>query len=235
MQTPRVTAQHLPLFDRCMERLSRAKGWGSGIALGLVALLAMPFVAHSVIRGLSVGSDVEVTTSRFISADWTATWAIYGHMVAGGLLTALAFGQLSGALRRRWPRVHHINGYWVGMLSFLTGALGLIYIARQGTIGGPVMSLGFALYGILLVLAAAQTIRFARLRDPRHSTWAGRLVILAIGSWLFRVQYGLWDLSFGDLGRTEGFRGGFDQVMAFGFYLPWLALHELLRSGRKTI
>ncbi|MEL6914876.1 MAG: DUF2306 domain-containing protein [Pseudomonadota bacterium] len=213
------------------------KRYRGGVGIGLILLIALPFYLHSLGRGLSLGSAEEQAVSRFITADRAATWSVYAHMVVGGLLTALAPVQLSGALRRRFARLHHWNGRLVAALAVLTGLAGLFYIARQGTIGGPWMSAGFALYGVLLVVAALQTVRFARVRDPRHAVWAGRLVILALASFFYRVQYTLWVVVAGEVGMAPDFTGPFDRVMVFGFYLPWLAVHELARRwrGRRAV
>ncbi|MEM6897180.1 MAG: DUF2306 domain-containing protein [Pseudomonadota bacterium] len=207
-------------------------GWGA-VGVAVLILFSFPFFAHSILRGFALGDVEEQATSRLFSADLAANFSMYGHMIVGGLLTALAPLQLSSPLRRRWPRVHRANGYMVALLALATGIGGLIYIARQGTIGGPLMSAGFALYGLLLMLAAMQTVRFARRRDPRHAAWAGRLVILALGSFFFRVQYWIWAIVVGDVGMAEDFSGAFDRVMTFGFYVPWLVLYEVIRRWRR--
>lgn len=68
-----------------------------------------------------------------------------------------------------------------------------------------------------------------------HRAWALRLFALAIGSWLYRMEYGFWIMLFGRLGRTPDFRGPFDVVMAFFFYLPNLAVVEaFIRARRNT-
>ena len=59
-----------------------------------------------------------------------------------------------------------------------------------------------------------------------------RLFALAIGSWLYRMEYGFWLLLVGDLGHTDDFRGGFDYVTAFFFYVPNLLVVEALLGGR---
>jgi hypothetical protein len=85
-----------------------------------------------------------------------------------------------------------------------------------------------------MVLAAAQTYRHARARRfEEHRAWAIRLFALAIGSWLYRVDYGFWLLAAHRIGHRGDFRGPFDVVMAFFFYVPNLALAELyLRAPR---
>ena len=94
------------------------------------------------------------------------------------------------------------------------------------------MDWGFGLYGGLMALAAVQTVRLARRRDPRHRLWAERLVILALASWLYRVHYGIWEIATGGAGSRPDFSGPFDLVQVFAFYLPYLAIHAWIRRDR---
>lgn len=210
----------------------------TGIAgVGFLLLGVWWFVDHSVGRGLGVTDPAERAGSRlFHAGDWSSTLAIYGHMVLGGLLTFLAPLQLLGIVRRRLPALHRMIGYGVTALALGTAIGGLVYIARQGTIGGPWMSAGFALYGLLLGIAAVQTVRLARRRDPAHRDWALRLVVLALGSWIFRLHYALWDLATGGAGTNEAFTGIFDRAQVVAFYLPYLAGLELyLRRPARAL
>ncbi|WP_227271711.1 DUF2306 domain-containing protein [Roseobacter weihaiensis] len=192
----------------------------------VLCLFAVPFAIYAVGRGFDVGEMQEQLSSRlFHSGAGLSNAAIYGHMVAGGIITALAPLQLLRVVRRRAPVLHRISGYLVAGLSVLTGAGGLYYIAMQGTIGGPVMDLGFGLYGALMLFGAFKTVQLARIRHPDHRLWAERLVILALASWLYRVHYGLWEITTGGIGSRPDFSGPFDLVQVFAFYLPYLALH----------
>jgi hypothetical protein len=85
-----------------------------------------------------------------------------------------------------------------------------------------------------MVLAAAQTYRHGRARrEEVHRRWAIRLFALAIGSWLYRMDYGFWLLFTGGAGHTQAFSGPFDVAMAFAFYVPNLVVAEVfLRAGR---
>jgi len=80
-----------------------------------------------------------------------------------------------------------------------------------------------------MLLAAVQTIRFARAGDfERHRAWALRLFALAIGSWLYRMGYGFY-IGFTDQsGHTADFTGWFDYFMDFWFYLPNLVVAEIV-------
>ena len=94
------------------------------------------------------------------------------------------------------------------------------------------MNIGFFLYGLLMAVAAVETVRHARAkRLDVHRAWALRLYVLAIGSWLYRMEYGFWFLFTGGVGSTPNLTGPFDQVMAFFFYLaPLVILEFVLRS-----
>lgn len=48
------------------------------------------------------------------------------------------------------------------------------------------------------------------------------------------MEYGLWSVLFGGLGREPGFSGWFDAGMVFFFYVPNLIIAELfIRAGRN--
>ena len=164
-----------------------------------------------------------------------ATVAIGLHFAAGGLILVLGCVQLVGRLRRHHPALHRVLGRVYVSAALLAGLGGLGSIAVKGTVGGAVMDVGFALYGLLTVTAAVQTYRCARARRTEaHRAWALRLFVLALGSWLYRMDYGFWFLLSGGLGHTDDFHGPFDRLMAFAFYLPNLLVVELyLRLRRR--
>jgi hypothetical protein len=164
-----------------------------------------------------------------------ATAGIGLHFAAGGTILALGCIQLIGAVRDRFPAVHRWLGRVYVTAALLAGVGGLAFIAAKGTIGGAVMDVGFGLYGVLTVLAAVQTFRHARAkRLEAHRAWALRLFALAIGSWLYRMDYGFWLLLADGAGHTRDFRGPFDVVMSFWFYLPNLLVAEAFIRARRV-
>ena len=151
------------------------------------------------------------------------------HFAAGGIILALGCIQLVPAIRARVPSVHRWIGRVYVVAAICAGIGGLTFILVNGTIGGIVMDIGFGLYGALMVLAAIQAIRHARAaRFDLHRAWALRLFALAIGSWLYRMDYGFWMLLADGAGTTRDFRGPFDRVMVFFFYVPNLLIVEAL-------
>jgi hypothetical protein len=163
-----------------------------------------------------------------------ASAGIAAHFAGGAAILALGPLQLIGNLRSRFPGLHR----WIGRLYVLAAGVaglgGLTFIAVNGTIGGAVMSAGFGLYGALTFIGAVETYRHARARRfEQHRAWAIRLFALAIGSWLYRMDYGFWLTAGHGRGHTHSFRGPFDFVMAFFFYVPNLVLAEILIRFRK--
>ncbi|MFD2935519.1 DUF2306 domain-containing protein [Spirosoma flavum] len=164
----------------------------------------------------------------------TATTGIGFHFAAGGIILILGSIQLIDSVRARFPALHR----WIGRLYVISCLLaavgGLAFIAVTGTIGGLVMDIGFSLYGILMFISAIATYRYAVAGNmDRHRTWALRLYALAIGSWLYRMDYGFWLLLTNGLGHTRTFSGPFDMVMAFFFYIPNLLVVEAFVRARN--
>ena len=168
-----------------------------------------------------------------------ATAGIATHFVAGGIILLLGPIQLIGRVRRAAPALHRWLGRIYVAAAFLAGLGGLAFILVNGTIGGRAMDLGFGLYGGLMVLASVQTWRHARARrEPgqlaSHRAWAIRLFALAIGSWLYRMEYGFWFLAADGAGHTHLYRGWFDYLMDVFFYLPNLAVAEAFIRARAA-
>ncbi|MEM9929187.1 MAG: DUF2306 domain-containing protein, partial [Bacteroidota bacterium] len=162
-----------------------------------------------------------------------STAGIAIHFLAGGIILVLGCLQLLPSVRRRFTQVHRWAGRVYVLACLLAAVGGLLFIALKGTIGGLVMDIGFTGYGVLMFLAAVQTIRFARKQEiKRHRAWALRLFALAIGSWLYRMDYGFY-IGFGGTGHASNFQGWFDYFMDFWFYLPNLVVVEIILAEAK--
>jgi hypothetical protein len=163
-----------------------------------------------------------------------ATIGIGAHFATGAILLLLGPVQLIESVRRKMPRLHRWIGRLYAVAAFVSGVGGLIFIARQGTIGGVPMNIGFGLYGALMILAAVMTPwRAMQKRFDEHRAWAIRLFALAIGSWLYRMDYGFWSILAHKAGHTPNFEGPFDVVMAFFFYIPNLIVAEAFIRAKQ--
>ncbi|MEM6481389.1 MAG: DUF2306 domain-containing protein [Pseudomonadota bacterium] len=189
------------------------------------------FVWHSArlgLQGLASDSPGEVSRVFFSGSIWINV-SIAAHMIAGAVLTIGAPLQALPFLRRRLPVWHRRLGYLLFGLACVTGVGGLFYIVFNGTVGGLWMSFWFAIYGAALITAATATVRFAIEKDwSRHFAWATRFVILAVGSWIYRMHYGFWYATTGGLEINEDFTGLFDRVQVFAFFVPYILVAEIL-------
>jgi hypothetical protein len=204
--------------------------WVSATLFGLYILA---FYAGAVAEG-DMARWNEVLPRLYEPSTPVSTAGIALHFAAGGIILVLGCVQLLGAVRLRLPALHRWLGRVYVTAALLAGVGGLTFIVTKGTVGGMVMDIGFGLYGILTVLAAVQTFRHAWARRmDLHRAWALRLFALAIGSWLYRMDYGFWLLLANGAGHTEHFHGPFDRVMAFFFYLPNLLVAEAFIRARR--
>lgn len=165
-----------------------------------------------------------------------ATNGIGLHFLGGGIILILGNVQLIPQLRTRYAFAHRYLGRLYVAVSVLTAIGGCVHILTDGTVGGTIMDVGFGIYGVLMFVAAIETARHARAkRFDIHRIWSLRLYSLAIASWLYRIEYGVWYL-FTDGLWMDDFQGPFDRLMVFFFYVPNLLLVEwLVRSQRKPM
>lgn len=213
-----------PTTLRWSSRLLAGTVWASASLFGLYILA---FYALASLSG-EMARWNRVLPELFVRGGSVGNAGMALHFLGGGLLLVLGSIQFLTPLRTALPRLHRWTGRVYVASAALAGLGGLAFIGVRGTVGGWVMDVGFAGYGLLTLLAAVQTARYAIARElDTHRAWAVRLYALAIGSWLYRMDYGFWILLTDGLGHAEGFRGPFDYVMDFAFYLPNLAIAEL--------
>jgi len=197
--------------------------------VSLIGILGIPFFVTTLYLAFDGLSDGEHVNRVFDTGYSYSNTSIGLHMIFGVAVTALAPLQLLMGWTRKWMKAHRIIGYIFSAAAFMTSFGGLIYIMIHGTTGGTHMDIPFAIYGILLLIATFQTIRFARAKKIKiHNEWALRLFVLAVGSWFYRVCYGFWFTFHPDLsGHTNTFDGSFDLVMNWGFFVAPLVLLEI--------
>jgi uncharacterized membrane protein len=221
------------LPSRLFRFSSRALAAVTWISCGMFGLYILIFYAGALVSGTASRWN-GVLPGLYTASSTASTVGIGLHFAAGGVILALGFMQLLNVIRQRAPAVHRWLGRIYVTAAAFAGVGGLTFIAVTGTIGGLAMNVGFGLYGVLMVLCAAQTYRYARRRElDTHRKWAIRLFALAIGSWLYRMEYGFWFLMTHKLGHTHNFHGPFDVVMAFFFYIPNLLVAEAYLRGRS--
>jgi hypothetical protein len=241
VSTPLDTSPSAPLARaatsaRALHWSARALTATCWISAGLFGLYILAFYAAALVDG-NIAKWNESLPRLYESDTPTATAGIGMHFAAGGIILALGCIQFVERIRAHYPAAHR----WIGRVyvtaALLAGIGGLTFIAAKGTIGGTTMDVGFGLYGVLTAAAAIETYRHARARRlDIHRAWAMRLFALAIGSWLYRMEYGFWFLLADGAGHAKDFSGPFDKLMAFFFYVPNLLVVEaLIRAPRAAL
>ncbi|MBO9433945.1 DUF2306 domain-containing protein [Ruegeria sp. R13_0] len=201
----------------------------AGLVLVLFYLTLLPFVVHG-FGMIGIGLSENASRQSYLFADdaRVGNAAMMLHIGAGTVLVALVPLQLIRAVRLRFNRFHRMLGAVLIALALVTGLAGMTYIPLRGTIGGPVMSAAFFLYGLCLFTSALMLARMARVRNRAgHWAWGLRLFWLALGSWLYRVHYTLWYLLTGGVGSEPDFSGPFDLVQNFAFFVPYLLMVQI--------
>lgn len=198
-------------------------------------LTFLPFGGHAVgMVGIGLSPQADQQSYLFTANRSVANAAMLVHISAGIVLVALAPLQLVRAIRLRFTGFHRALGTCLIVLALITGLSGMTYIPLRGTIGGPVMSAAFFLYGVCLFAAALMLARMAVIGDRAgHWAWGLRLFWLALGSWLYRVHYTIWYLLTGGLGSEPDFSGPFDLVQNFAFFVPYLLLTQIWIVKRR--
>ena len=221
---------------RALHWTARALTATCWISAALFGLYILAFYAAALVDG-DLAKWNESLPRLYESDTPAATAGIGMHFAAGGIILALGCIQFVASIRSRYPAVHR----WIGRIyvsaALLAGIGGLTFIAAKGTIGGATMDVGFGIYGVLTAAAAIETYRHACARRlDIHRAWAMRLFALAIGSWLYRMDYGFWFLLADGAGHAKDFSGPFDKLMAFFFYAPNLLVVEaLIRAPRAAM
>ncbi len=208
----------------------------TGLLLAVFYLTLLPFVVHSFgMIGLGLSDDAPAQSYLFADGQSVGNAAMILHIFAGTVLVTLVPLQLIRPLRQRFNRFHRALGTMLIALALITGLAGMTYIPLRGTIGGPIMSAGFFLYGLSLFTSALMLARMAIIRDRAgHWAWGLRLFWLALGSWLYRVHYTLWYLLTGGLGSEPDFSGPFDLVQNFAFFVPYLLIVQIWIMRRRS-
>lgn len=199
-------------------------GLATAILLVVFYLTLLPFLLHGFgMIGIGLSLDAARQSYLFAGGNGVAKAAMMLHILTGSVLLALVPLQLIRAIRERFTRFHRALGAILIGLALITGLAGMAYIPLRGTIGGPVMSAAFFLYGLCLFTSALMLARMALSGNRAgHWAWGLRLFWMVLGSWLYRVHYTLWYLLTGGLGSEPDFSGPFDVLQNFAFFVPYL-------------
>lgn len=166
--------------------------------------------------------------SGFREGDFLGNLAAVSHV----LLAAVVIGggplQLIPAVRNRFPAFHRVLGRSYLSASVISSIAGLYMVWTRGTVGDGVSHIAISGDGVLILVFAALTVRYAIARRVReHRRWAMRLFMVASAVWFFRVGLMAWMMLTGGAGiDPQTFTGPFLYILGFAQYLLPLAMLE---------
>lgn len=157
------------------------------------------------------------------------------HFFFGSLLLIMGPIQFSATIRKRFVNFHRWVGIFYTLSAFVTGLGGLVFLGVWGAAGGTPMLIGFAIYGLLMMVCPVQTLRYALIGKYQiHREWAIRLFALVLGSWIYRMGYGLILTILSGKGLGLNFSGPLDYFMDFSFFVIPLIVAEIVIKGKNS-
>ncbi|WP_420320383.1 DUF2306 domain-containing protein [Flagellimonas sp.] len=127
---------------------------------------------------------------------------------------------------------------WIGRVYLPTifilslGGIYLTWSRPRPSFGSIFQDIAITVEGILIILFAIQTLRFAfQKKIEQHRKWAVRLFIVASGVWFLRIGYRTWFF----IEDLLGFQvDNFFDYWSFASYLIPLAILELYLKVKKS-
>lgn len=216
--------------------------WFTVALVGQWAFAYYIFVSYG---GAAVQGDWGAWSRRLfhgiLENDPVGNAAIILHIALAFYVTAFGPLQLIPAIRNRAPHLHRWNGRLYGATAILISLGALYMVWTRGATGTGVFtlnSIAITINGVLIIVFAALTIRYALARNIAvHHRWAMRLFIAMSAVWLMRVGYGFWLFIFAPgaaPGMTRQVDGWFDIALAFAATLAPLVFLETYYLARKA-
>jgi hypothetical protein len=156
--------------------ISRLGMWFFALSSGAIALLSL----RSLVAPLSL---VMPNMAHFLS---DAPWALWGHILGGPLVLALAPVQVSRSIRARWPWLHRLSGrlYGLGVVIAGLSALALAPTAEASLFARA----GFTALALSWLFTTGRGIWLARSGDyEAHRIWMLRSLALTFGAVTLRI------------------------------------------------
>ena len=161
-----------------------------------------------------------------IAGDTVGNVALGAHLFGAFVLTIGGTLQLIPWIRTHAPGFHRWNGRLYIALAFATSLSAIYMIWTRDTFGPDILEIPVSINGVLILVFAAITIRYAMARNiETHQRWALRTFMMMSGVWFTRIMYRFLGAFPGDIpGSTEDMAGPTNVVVAYASFLLPLAV-----------
>lgn len=203
--------------------------------LGFIAFIVAFYGPRTIGGSFARWNDKQLITG-YVAGDTTGNLIFAAHVLLAAVMTLLGLIQLIPDVRRAAPDLHRWSGRLFLVLSVVLALSGIWLTWVRGSQISLHSAIAVTLNGILILIFASLTIRYAVLRQIKtHERWAVRLFMVASGVWFFRVFIMAWMLiGRGAFSLPPSIQPVIDPLLEFGSYLIPLALFEVWQFARNT-
>lgn len=216
----------------------------SAVLWFIPALIGQWFFAYHVAAtyiGPALGGDFTAWTDRLfvglVAGDLVGNAALAAHLVIAFVITIGGTLQLIPQIRNYAPAFHRWNGRIYIGIAFVTSIAALYMIWTGDTFGPDVLEIVVSINGVLIMIFAAITLRYAMARNiDVHQRWALRTFMVVSGVWFLRVIYAFLAIVIQGPtpGVTDDMSGPVNIVVGFASYLLPLAVLELYFLAKRS-
>jgi len=215
----------------------------SAIAWFIPALMGNWFFAYHVAETYliaALGGDYSAWTDRLfvglVEGDAIGNTALAAHLIIAFIVTIGGPLQLIPQIRAAAPAFHRWNGRLYISAGILTSFAALYMIWTRDTFGPDSLEVSVSLNGVLIILFAVSTLRYAIARNIEvHQRWALRTFMVMSGVWFTRIIYGVLEVIPGDTpGTADGMSGPTNLVIGYASFLLPLAVLELYFLAKRS-
>ena len=215
-----------------------ARLWWLTTALGQWIFMAyiVSFYGPLLLQSGIVGLKQSHLANGYMPGDTVGNAALAGHLMFAIIIMGGGPLQLVPQIRAHFPAFHRWLGRTYMFTAVASAIVGLYLILTRPLFGSLVNNIGTSLDGVLIIVFAAITLRYAIARDIRtHRRWALRFFMVVSAVWFIRIGFRVWNFLTGGIGiDSESFSGPFVAIWHFGQYLLPLAVLELYFRARDA-
>lgn len=176
------------------------------------------------------------STGGYVPGEQMSNIAFGVHVILAGIVTLGGPLQLWPRVRNSFPRFHRINGRVYIGTAYLISIAGLYLIWGRGTVGDLTAHIMTSINGLIIMVAAAYTIRHAMAGQiAKHQQWAIRLFLAMSGVYFFRVFLNAWLITLQDTWIDfDSFTGTGLNIVGFCSYIAPQIVAELYFRIEKS-
>lgn len=238
-----------------MSDATAARAWdGKGVAQSALQASAVAWFIPALIGQWLFAYHIAITYIATTFAGNTAAWnhhlfvglvpgdvigniALAAHLFIAFTITIGGTLQLIPQIRSAAPAFHRWNGRLYILTAFITSIAALYMVWTRDTFGPDILEVPVSINGVLIMIFAAQTWRFAMAKKfDVHHRWALRTFMVVSGVWFLRVMYPVYAFATGGAmpGVTDDMSGPVNVVVGYASFLLPLAMLELYFAAKRS-